>query len=74
MRERQIANETIQQIAASSEGFAKSIMGKIEEALVSGKYSAETCLNFIKAIACVPSESTCATLFITTIQKVVEKI
>jgi hypothetical protein len=42
-KERQIANFTIQKIAARSEGFAKSIMGKVEEVILSGKYDAATC-------------------------------
>lgn len=73
-KERQIANATIQQIASNSEGFAKSIMNKIEEAIISGKYGADTCQNFIQAISNVPGDSNCAMVFFDTIQKVMKSL
>ena len=46
-KERKIANDTISKIAANSEGFAKSILIKVEEAILSGNYDSDTCQNFV---------------------------
>jgi hypothetical protein len=45
-------------------------MNKIEEAILSGKYDACTCQNFIQAISNVPGDSNCALIFFETIHKV----
>jgi len=45
-------------------------MNKIDEAILSGQYSSETCQNFISVISNVPGDSTCALLFFSTIQNV----
>lgn len=68
-KEREVANETISQFAASSEGFVKSIMVKVEEALLSGQYDVATCQNFIRVISNVPGDSNSSMLFFETICK-----
>lgn len=69
-KERQIANTTVQQIAANSEAFAKSIMVKVEEAVLSGNYDVSTCQNLVKVISNVPGDSNCALLFFDAIVKI----
>jgi len=73
-KEREIANDTISKIAASSEGFAKSIMIKVEEAILSGNYDTATCQNLIQVISNVPGDSNCGLLFFETICKVVASL
>jgi hypothetical protein len=72
--EREVANATIHKIAASSESFAKSIMVKVEQAILSQNYDTLTCKNLIKVISNVPGDSNCALLFLETIQKVVRNL
>lgn len=49
-------------------------MSKIEEAILSGKYDAETCQNFISAISNVPGDSNSSLIFFDTIQKVFKSL
>ena len=68
--ERQIANQTIQKIAANSETFAKSIMTKVEQSILSGNYDTPTCQSLIGVISNVPGDSNSALLFIDIILKI----
>ena len=55
-----VANETITLISKGSEIFAKSILNKVEETVLSGNYSKETCSHLIDATANVSADSNTA--------------
>lgn len=56
-QERQVANQTIYMISCGSELFAKSIMNKVQENVLSGKFSTETCRHLIEAVGNVSGDS-----------------
>jgi hypothetical protein len=73
-QERLVANETIARISSGSEMFAKSIMSKVEESVVSGGFGIDTCTHLIKAIANVSGEATTAMIFSSTIRRVYDSM
>ena len=64
-----MANDTIGKVASSSDVFAKSIMSKVEECVLSGHYSADTCTNLINVISNVSADATTAFTFLATVEK-----
>jgi hypothetical protein len=60
-------------ISRGSELFAKSIMNKVQEILLSGKYSLDTCLHVIEAIGNVSGDSNSAKEVFKTIEELFDK-
>jgi hypothetical protein len=52
-----VANQTIFMISKGSELFAKSIMSKVQENVLSGKFSTDTSKHLILAIGNVSADS-----------------
>lgn len=61
-------------ISAGSEIFAKSILSKVEETIMSGKFSKDTCEHLISAAANVSGDSSTAVLVFKTITGLYENL
>ena len=72
-QERQVANQTILMISKGSELFAKSIMNKVQETVLSGKFSTDTCKHLINAIGNVAGDSETALILFQTIEELYQR-
>lgn len=70
-QERSLANQTIEKVARVSESFSNSILSKIEEAILSGNYNLSTCINFIRIIGNVSSDSQSVSSFFETVKRLI---
>ena len=61
-------------ISRGSEIFAKSIMNKVEENILSGNFSKETCSHFIMAISNISGEANNAITFFEIIERLYDNI
>ncbi|CDW81759.1 UNKNOWN [Stylonychia lemnae] len=72
-QEREVANQTITMISEGSELFAQSIMNKVEETVLSGNFSRDTCSHFIMAISNISGDAQNAIKFVEIIKTLYEK-
>ena len=68
-----MANQTIYMISCGSELFARSIMNKVQDTVLSGKFSSDTCKHLIDAISNVSGDSKTAMALFDTIEELYTK-